>query len=104
LDSASLILCFSIIESLLKQKYPTHLYKSDKVLKSFKDIRKNERTIEEFVDHIAAVGFIEEATKQMIHDIRKLRNKSIHKLKSITSEEAYTAIMNTKKIIEQLLK
>jgi hypothetical protein len=104
LDSASLILCFSIIESLLKQKYPTLLYKSDKVLKSFKVIRENERTIEEFIDYIASKDFIDNSIRQMIHDIRKLRNRATHKLKPITSDEAYTAIMNTKKIIEQLLK
>lgn len=40
----------------------------------------------------------------MMHDIRKLRNKSVHKLKPIKTDEAYTAIMNTKNIIEQLLK
>lgn len=104
LNSASLILCFSIIESLLKQKYPTLLYKSDKVLKSFKEIRENERTIEEFIDHIASKDFIDNSIRQMIHDIRKLRNRATHKLKPITSDEAYTAIMNTKKVIEQLLK
>ncbi len=104
INSASVILCCSIVENLLKQRYPTLQYKSDNIFKDFKYLKDFERTLEEFIDEVAKKGFIDENTRKMAQGIRILRNSTVHKLKQITSDEAYNAIMNTKKIIEQLLK
>jgi hypothetical protein len=104
LNSAALILCCSVIEQILNQKFPVLKYKSDKILRDFKSLRDIERTLEEFIDEVARQGFIDEKIRIMAQNIRTLRNSAVHKLKPISSDEAYNAIMSTKKIIEQLLK
>ena len=63
-----------------------------------------ERSLSELINNAANEGLLDKSTKKMAHNIRLLRKDAVHKLRSITSDEAYNAIMNTKKIIEQLLK
>jgi len=66
--------------------------------------RLKERKLSELINNAANEGLLDKFAKKMAHDIRLLRREAVHRLKSITSDEAYKAIMNTKKIIEELLK
>lgn len=106
LNSASIILCCSILEYLLKYKYPKFIFKYKVVnTMSLEEFQKSEkRKLEEFIDVVAEKGFIDEDTKNMAHGIRRLRNDAAHDLRSVTSDEAYDAIMSTKIIIETLLR
>ncbi len=103
LNSASVILCFSMLEGLLKQKHPTLLYKGDKILKDFRDLRNAKCDMKEFIDEIANKGHISEDTRKLAQGIRRLRNDVVHIQKQINSDEAYNKIMDTKTIMERLL-
>ena len=100
LDSATLILCCSIIEKLLKQKLSR---KPNLVWKSIGS-RLKDRDLSELINNAANEGLLDKSTKKMAHGIRLLRRDAVHQLKPISSDEAYNAIMDTRKIIEQLLK
>lgn len=49
-------------------------------------------------------GLINKKEKNILFKIKKLRNNSIHNLASVTDSEVYEAIMQTKKIVEKLLR
>jgi len=100
LNSAALILCCSIIENLLKQK----LSRKPNLVWESSGNRLKERKLSELINNAANEGLLDKSVKKMAHDIRLLRRDAVHRLKPISSNEAYNAIMNTKKIIEQLLK
>lgn len=107
LNNSSLILCCSILEDIVKEE----LYKIDKELVF--DLDKNENgfiigvknfPFEKLINKAYDKGLITLNEKIKAHEIRELRNDAIHGLQSISDEQAYDVIMDTKNIIENLLK
>ncbi len=105
LPNASLIICFSLLENLLKdklcQKDCTYVYelKDPSNPKGVKQV-SYDRIIMSSLNE----GIINKNEKNILFQIRKLRNNSIHELNSVTDSEVYDAIIQTKDIVERLLK
>lgn len=85
LDNASLILCFSILEAIFKQKLPKKKAKS--------------HTLETLIDNAK----LNPEEKEIAHSIRKLRNDAVHGVRQASYKETYEALLNTKKLVEKLL-
>lgn len=103
LNSASLILCCSIIENLLRQK----LWNIDLNLvlkKNPKDGDLKDRDLFELINNAASAGIIDKGSKSKAHEIRKLRKDAVHRLRKINSDESFRAITDTKHIIEKIFK
>ncbi len=105
LSNSSLIICCSILETMLRQE----LYRIS--IDLVYQLNRSDRKIEG-VESLPLDILIENATKEKLisyeerktaHRIRKLRNDAIHSLRQVTHEETYEAIINTKNLIEKLL-
>jgi hypothetical protein len=103
LNNAALILCCSVIENLLMQK----LWKIDITLvrkANPKNMNWKDRDLWELINNATKQNILDKKECSKAHNIRKLRQNAVHRLKPINSSEAYSAIMDTKEIIEKLLK
>ena len=92
LNNSSLILCCSIIENTLTEEL--HKINIDLVKTC---------PLEKLIDNAAKERLITFEEKNTAHEIRKLRNNSIHELHSISSKQTYDALINTKNLVEKLL-
>jgi hypothetical protein len=104
LNTASLILSCSILEAILKQI----LLKKDSKLvydfgkgKSFKDIK--EKDLEVLIENAKLKKILDDTEAKKADKIRKSRNAAVHKLKQISSDDTYKAIITTKELLEKLL-
>lgn len=103
LNCASLILCCSIIENLLRQK----LWNIDLNLvlkKNPKDGDLKDRDLFELINNAESAGIIDKGTKSKAHKIRIIRKEAVHRLRKINSDESFRAITDTKHIVEKILK
>jgi len=103
LNNASLILCCSVIENLLIQK----LWNIDmNLVKKMnpKDMKWKDRELWVLIKNATDHNILGRDENSKAHNVRDLRCKAVHKLKIINSAEAYKAIMDTKQIIEKILK
>lgn len=91
LDTASLILCCSIIEEMLEDIYP-------KLSKIEKDKKGK---LEALIDKATGKIF-DKAEAKKAHKIRTLRNNAVHKLKKSSKKDTYEAIFNTVSLIEKI--
>ncbi|MBN1517043.1 DUF4145 domain-containing protein [Candidatus Sumerlaeota bacterium] len=102
LNSSSLILCGSIIEDMIK----TQLYNIDpKLLVNLanKGHREKNKELFKLIETAFSHHIIDKEGKETAHLIRKLRNDAVHKLKKVSEEETYRAILDTKELIEKIL-
>jgi len=105
LNSSSLILCGSIIEDIIKTK----LYDIDPGLaldlerkgRNVKD--KRNKKLVKLIDTAFSHHIIDNEGKKTADRIRKLRNDAVHKLKKVSEEQTYQAILDTKELIEKIL-
>lgn len=104
LNTASLILSFSILEAILKQvllKKDTKLVYDTSKGKGFKDIK--EKDFEVLIENAKLKKILDDSEAKKADKIRKSRNAAVHKLKQFSSEETYKAIITTKELLEKLL-
>lgn len=103
LNTASLILSCSILEAILKQvllkKDPKLVYDTGKS-KSFNDIKEKDFGV--LIENAKLKKILDESEAKKADKIRKSRNAAVHKVKQISSEETYKAIIATKELIEKL--
>ncbi len=93
LNTASLILCCSIIEEMLETIYP-------KLTKAEKD---GKGKLEALIDK--AKGKVFNGTEaDTAHIIRLLRNDAVHDLKIASKKDTYEAILNAASLIEKILR
>lgn len=104
-DSASLILCASIIEDILKSELEKididlayNLKKRDNQIVGVRSVGLS-KLIKNALDK--KVFSFEDYKKA--EQVIKLRNDVVHELKSSTYKESYNAIINTKTLVENLL-
>lgn len=105
LSNAALIICFAVIEDLLKDR----LCQVDiEYVYELKDPNNPKGVKRVSYDRIimAAMdeGLINKKEKNILFNIKKLRNNSIHNLTSVSDSEVYDAIIHTKRIVEKLLR
>jgi len=103
LNNASLILCCSVIENLLVQR----LWKIDINLVrkvNLKDMAWKDRELWELINNATKENILDRKESTKAHNIRELRRKAVHRLEPVNSSDAYNAIMDTKEIIEKILK
>jgi|GEM_PF-7021362 hypothetical protein len=105
LSNSALIICFAVIEDLLKDRlcqvnidYVYEL-KDPSNPKGVKQVSYN-RIIMKAMDE----GLITKQEKNNLLKIKKLRNNSIHSLTPISDSDVYEAIIHTKCIVEKLLR
>jgi len=104
LNKSALILCCSILENIIKKK----LSKVDDSL-VYKLLKKNGKTIvteyslKKLINNAATINLISCEEKENAHDIRDLRNKAVHKMLHISSDQTYKVIIDSKNLIESLL-
>jgi hypothetical protein len=91
LDISSVILCWSVIENLLREK----LSENGSQLSS--DRGKWIRTARER-------GWLETETSRSADRIRTLRNEMVHKPRKFAPRRVYAVIMETKEVVERLLQ
>ena len=103
--NAALFICFTVIEDVLKDRLcqlnVDYVYE----LKD-PDNPKGVRTIsfDRIIMAAKTEGLINNREKNILFDIKKMRNDSIHNLAPVSDKEVYDAIMNIKKIVEKLLQ
>jgi len=105
LSNAALIICFAVIEDLLKdrlcQKDVSYVYE-------LKDPENPQGVKQVSYDRLIMSALNEEiidrSEKNELFRIKKLRNDSIHRLETVTDSQVYDAIIETKKIVEKLLR
>ncbi len=104
LDNASLILCFSVLENIIKDKlckinidyvYELNNPSDPYGVKSF--------SFDAIIKNAYREKLISKKQKNALFRIKKKRNSSVHNMTSISSTEAYEIIQETKEIIECLL-
>jgi hypothetical protein len=104
LNVASLVLCCSILESLLKQellkKDPKLVYDPGKG-KSLKDLK--DRPLNQLITNAFDKKLIDKDEKSSAFMIKDLRDDAVHKLKEVSSEDTYNSIIKTRELIEKLL-
>lgn len=104
LNTAALILCCSILESILKEvllrKDPKFVYDMDNG-KGFQNIKEKDLKI--LIDNAKQAGLLDDIEIKKAQMIRESRNAAVHKLKRYSSEQTYQAIITTKELIEKLL-
>jgi len=105
LSNAAIIICFAVIEDLLKDR----LCQVDiEYVYELKDPNNPKGVKQLSYDRIimAAMGegLINKKEKNILFNIKKLRNNSIHSLTSVSDSEVYDAILQTKRIVEKLLR
>lgn len=83
LDRAALILCWSVLDNILKEKLPA--------VKTCK------------IEAASEAGILDETNAKRADEIRKLRNDAVHNGKHIAGEVSRRSILITKQIIEKLL-
>ena len=104
LNTASLILCCSILEAILKQVL---LSKDLKLVydtgsgKSFKEFK--EKDLGALIENARIKKIFNEGEAEKADKIRKNRNAAVHKLKEFSSNETYKTVMTTKDLLERLL-
>ena len=103
LDRAALILCSSIVESLIKQKVSEineeYLYQEENGKG-----RRREKTFKQLIEMVKFLKLINSSQANAMHDIRRSRNQAVHSLETISEKETHSKIMQTKEIAEGLLK
>jgi hypothetical protein len=104
LNNSALILCCSILESLLKEK----LCQIDVDLVYDLSDRKNLKGIKQLplpklIQNAYSAGMLDKEDKKVASRIKDLRNDSVHKLKNVSYKEVYDAIMSTKALVEKFL-
>lgn len=90
LNNSSIILCSAILEEALEE-----------ILSRFNLDYKNER-FEILIDHAKTLNVVDDDTHRNLHEIKRIRNQSVHNLKDFTSKSTLELILSTKNIIEQL--
>ena len=105
LNNPALILCCSILESLLKEKLlkisVNHVYDFPDN-KTFSSIRPF--PIDTLIRNASQTGLLDKQEIDIAFSIKNLRNNAIHKLQNISQQQAYEAIMNTKDLVEKLFR
>ena len=104
LNNSVLILCCSMLESLLKEKLSavsvSYVYDfSDN--KNFSGIKQFQ--MDKLISNASQIGLIGKQETNVAFTIKNLRNNVVHKLQNVSQQQAYEAIMNTKDLIEKLL-
>ena len=105
LPNAALIISFAILEDLLKdglrRRNPEFVYDliDPDDPKGVNPV-SNSRIIKSAFDE----GLIDQQEMDILNHIRKLRNDSLHNLDSVSDEEVYEIIIQTKEIVESLLE
>lgn len=105
LSNAALIICFAVIEDLLKDR----LCQVDiDYVYEFKDPNNPKGVKQVSYDSIIKAAMeedlINKKEKNILFKIKKLRNNSMHSLASVSDSEVYDAIIHTKRIVEKLLQ
>lgn len=104
LNNSALILCCAIFESLIAEK----LYQTDKALVYYtsknngSDIKKYK--LEMLIKNAYKSKLMNKADKESAMKLKELRNSSVHNLESVSDKQVYDVLINTKEIIEKLLK
>jgi hypothetical protein len=101
LNTAALILCWSVIEYLLTEAFKK---KGLSLTKEKGKYKSEAEIINEASDNL----ILDSDTKRMAHDVRELRRLAVHHIsqyhgRNIGETETFNVIMNTKKIIDKLL-
>lgn len=103
--NAALFICFTVVEDVLKDRL--RQINVDYVYE-LKDSYNPKGVWRVSFDRIIMAakneGLINYQEKNILFDIKKKRNNSIHDLAPVSDEEVYDAIMQTKKIVEKLLQ
>ena len=91
LNDAAVILCWSVIEFILKENYPLH--------------RNQTKDMKEFIDAVTNDGHIDNNLAEKMHRIRKSRNFIVHhrNRRTVSSDDVFSMIRDTKEIIESIL-
>jgi len=93
LDCAALILCWSLIESMTR-----HALRAKK-----KDVEPGPGKLERLLFAAKDIGALTDQGHRDADTVRKLRNYALHRLRPVTAEECYDAILGTRRVIEDLL-
>jgi hypothetical protein len=105
LSNSALILCCTIFELLLKEK----LSQKDSAL-VYKSLNGNENkgiqqfSLDKLIKNAYGAKLLDKEDKIIATNLRKLRNNSVHKLESISDKQVYDVLIQTKELIEKLLK
>lgn len=103
--NASLFICFSVIEEVLKDRLcqinVDYVYE---LKDSYNPKGVWRVSFNRIIMAAKSEGLINFQEKNILFDIKKKRNDSIHNLAPVSDEEVYEAIMQTKKIVEKLLQ
>lgn len=105
LSNAALIICFALIEDLLKDRLcqvdVDYVYelKDPNNPKGVKQV-----SYDRLIMSALKEGIIDRSEKNTLFRIKKLRNDSIHRLETVTDSQVYEAIIETKQIVEKLLR
>ena len=90
LNNAAIVLCCAILEEALEDIMIT---------KSLDYKREDFKTL---IDHAEFLKVIDENIAKKFHEIRRIRNKSIHDLEGFTDKTTLEQIINTKELIEKI--
>ena len=104
LNNSSIILCGSLLETVLKQKLRD--LNVDLVCEVvFRNDRKyvNDFGLDKLIKNAQDQFLLFENEANNAHDIKRLRNKVVHKLRTLDSKKTFEAIGKTKVLVENLL-
>lgn len=105
LNNAAIILCFSVLENILRDKLCK--INIDYAIELSDELNPKGATPVSFGKIVKSAHkekLITYNHKEALFNIKKKRNNSVHKLFSVKNDEAYDIIIKTKDIVEHLLR
>jgi hypothetical protein len=104
-DKGGLILCWSSIEMLLREKLLRQDFELVYKLRKKKDPTSwIERTCRRWIESAEQLRWLDKGTAKKALAIKEARDKAVHRQFAPSSKEVHQFIMDTKTIIDQLMK
>jgi len=106
LNNSSIIIVTSLLENILKDMLKNfsqkELLKIIEIIRADEEYRRVQINFENLIDIAEYKGILSNKSKNSSHDLRKIRNKIVHKGYNIDSDKSLELLTNTKEILEEL--
>ena len=104
LNNASIILCCSLIENLLKEKLYNISINEIYYTNNGEEFNAwQQKSLDQLIKNASRHEILDNETKNKAYGVKNLRNRAIHELETITSQMTLDMIYDTKRIIEKIL-